>query len=278
MSWAPLSPTAIIHAPHPGAECNESLVHSLVTALDLADVVDDALSFGAERGDEKSHARADVGRIEGRATQCRWSRNKSAMRVAQDNLRTHRDQFVDEEQSRLEHLLMHHDQAFALCRCNDRDGHRIRRERRPRLIFELGNVIAQVRLNFPALLSRHDEIIAILDTFDAESSETHSRRAKVLDSGGFDSQLGARGRRESDERSNLDVIRSDRVVNFFAPERTSTFDDEVVRADAFDASAHRRKEMGEILHVRLTRCFAKTRLHFRRWALAPKASARTTSS
>src|SRR5258708_17497709 len=98
MSSVPLSPTTIVHAPHLSAECNESLVHSLVAALDLTDVVDDALSFGAKRGDEKSHSSADVWRIERCTAQCRWSGNESAMRIAQDNLGAHRDQFVDEEQ------------------------------------------------------------------------------------------------------------------------------------------------------------------------------------
>src|SRR5215211_4563734 len=84
--------TAIIHAPHTGAQRYEALVHPLVSALDLADIVDDALPFGAESGDEQRHSSSNVRRVERCATERGRSRNQSAMRIAENNLRAHHDQ------------------------------------------------------------------------------------------------------------------------------------------------------------------------------------------
>ena len=61
--------TSIVNASDGGAECVKAFVDALVAALYLPDVVDEAGSFGAQRRQQHRHSRADVGRLEERATQ-----------------------------------------------------------------------------------------------------------------------------------------------------------------------------------------------------------------
>ena len=84
-----------------------------------------------------------------------------AMRIAEHDARAHADQLVDEEEARLEHLLVDEDHALALRRGHERDRHRVRRERRPRLILELRHVPAEIALDHHLLLGGDDEILAL---------------------------------------------------------------------------------------------------------------------
>ena len=106
-------------------------------------------------------------------------------------------------------------------------------------------------MNRPALLRGDEQIVAHHRALDAEPLEAHARRAQMLDAGAHDAELGARDCGESDERSDLDVIRTDAVRG--AMQRLRAVDGERVRADPLDAGAHRDEESREILHVRLAR-------------------------
>ena len=142
--------------------------------------------FGAERGEEHRHAGADVGRLHAAAVQLRRPDDDGAVRVAQHDARAHADQLVHEEQPRLEHLLVDDDHALALRRRDERDGHRIRRERGPRLILELRHRAAEVAADLHLLVRRDDEVLALDATDDAEALEAHERGAQVLDAGALD--------------------------------------------------------------------------------------------
>src|SRR4051794_32459749 len=100
---------SFLHALDLGTENPKAFVDALITALDLADVVDDALPPGAECGKEDGHAGADVGRLHVSAAKLRWADNHCAVGIAEDDLRAHTNELVDEEHARLEHLLVHHD-------------------------------------------------------------------------------------------------------------------------------------------------------------------------
>src|SRR5688572_33464641 len=101
------------------------------------------------------------------------------MGVAENDLRSHRNQLVDEEQSRLEHLLVHHDESVALSGCHDGDRHGVRGECRPRLVLELRYMVAHVRLNLEGLLRWNYQILAIDLALDSKALEAHSRRSQV---------------------------------------------------------------------------------------------------
>ena len=80
----------------------------------------------------------------------------------------------------------------ALRRRDERDRHRVGRERRPRLILELGHVPAEVALDDLLLLGRDDEVGAVDRARDAEAREAHQRRAQMLDAGVGDAELRRR--------------------------------------------------------------------------------------
>src|SRR4051812_6896678 len=84
-------------APDTSPQRIEPLLDPLVSAIDLMDVVDDALPFRAERGQEQGHAGADVGAGDLGALQASAADDDGAMRIAEDDPRPHRDQLVREE-------------------------------------------------------------------------------------------------------------------------------------------------------------------------------------
>src|SRR5688572_17123059 len=79
--------------PDPRSQRVQPLVDPLVSAIDLMHVVNRALAFRAERGEEKGHARTDVGAGDLGALQAVAADDDRAMRIAEDDPRTHADQF-----------------------------------------------------------------------------------------------------------------------------------------------------------------------------------------
>src|SRR6266576_1220505 len=99
-----IPPPSSLFIPFPANACPQliqSILDSLVAAVDLVDVVDDALALGAERGEQQRHAGADVGTGDLGAAQTAAADDDRAMRIAQHDARAHRDQLVGEEQARL---------------------------------------------------------------------------------------------------------------------------------------------------------------------------------
>src|SRR5215207_4724981 len=98
------------------AERAQALVDALVSAVDLADVVDLGLPLRAERGDQHRHAGPDVGGRHALAAQPARADHDRPVRVADGDLGAHGDQLVHEEQPVLEHLLEDQHRALGLRR------------------------------------------------------------------------------------------------------------------------------------------------------------------
>src|SRR6267154_352364 len=81
--------TAIVDAGDRGSQRVEAFVDTLVTALDLSDVVDEARPVGAERREEKRHSSANVRRFQERPSQSRRAGNQRAVRIAEHDSRAH---------------------------------------------------------------------------------------------------------------------------------------------------------------------------------------------
>src|SRR5438067_7769523 len=103
VTWA-LHPSSL--RPHPsfvpfpnnlGAQWIQTLLDSLVAAIDLMNVVNHALAFGAQRSEQQRHAGANVGTRDLRAGETVSADDDRAMRIAQDDARPHRNQLVSEE-------------------------------------------------------------------------------------------------------------------------------------------------------------------------------------
>ena len=193
------------------------------------------------------------------AAQPRRAGDERAMRIAEHDARAHADELVDEEQPRLEHLFVDENEPGALRRRDDRDRHRVGRKRRPRLVLELRHVSAEIALNDRLLSAsaRDDEIGSVDHARDAEPREAHQRRAQMLDARVRDANLGARHRRQADERADLDVIRPDAMRR--AAERTAALHRQLVRARPVDLRAERDQEVAEVLDVRLAGGIAENR-------------------
>ena len=125
------------------------------------------------------------------AAQLGGADHDGAVRIAEHDARAHADQLVHEEEARLEHLLVDHDDALALRRRDERDGHGVGREGRPRLILELRHGAAEVAADLHLLLGGDDEVVALDAADDAEPLEAHEGGAQVLDAGVLDGDLGA---------------------------------------------------------------------------------------
>src|SRR6266699_4082270 len=248
---------AIVDPGNGGPERVQTLIDALVAALDLADVVDEARSLGAQRGEQKRHSSPNIGRLEERATQTRGPVDQRAVRIAEHDPRSHGGQLVDEEHARLEHFFVHENEAVTLRGGHDRYGHGIGRERRPGLVLQLRNVPAHVRLYLPGLFRGHNQVRAVHLALDAEAREAHQRGAKMLDASVLDSQLRLRDRSEADEGADLNVIGTDGVRDRCGAERAATLNGHGVRADALDLRSQRDEKAREILDMRLAGSVAK---------------------
>src|SRR5438270_12376333 len=77
------------HALDAGAQLAQALVDALVTTVYLTDVADLAAPVGAQRREQHRHPRADVGRLDARATQAAGTGDDRAVRVAHDGVGSH---------------------------------------------------------------------------------------------------------------------------------------------------------------------------------------------
>ena len=179
------------------------------------------------------------------------------MRVAQHDARAHADQLVHEEQPRLEQLLEHEQQAFALRGDDDRDRHQIRRERGPGPILQFRHVPAQVRADAALLVGVDDEPGAIEARPDAEPLERHQCGAQIIGAHAVDRDGAVRHGREPEERADLDVVGADREGR--RTERRAPLDRERIAADPVDPAAQADQIASQILHVRLAGGIAEDR-------------------
>jgi hypothetical protein len=131
------------------------------------------------------------------------------MRIAEDDPRPHADQLVNEEEAVLEHLLEDEHRPLCLSRDGQRDRGEVGRERGPRAILDLGDLVAEIVLD-PELLVRRDShaSVAELDV-DAETPEHRKNRDEVVDDDVVDGHVAARDRGQPDEARDLDVLRCD---------------------------------------------------------------------
>ena len=109
----------------------------LVAAVNLLDIVDAAGALGTEGGNKQCHTGAYVGRGHAYATQLVFvveTNHRGTVRVAENDLRTHVDEFVDKEQAALKHLLVYQHAALGLRGYHKGNGYEVGREAWPRRV------------------------------------------------------------------------------------------------------------------------------------------------
>ena len=185
-----------------GAEGVETLVDGLVAAVDLVDVIDAGGPFGAHGGDEQGYACADVRAGHIGMTQFVLAVDADdggAVRVAEDDLRTHIDELVDKEETRLEHLLMDEDDAACLGGSDEEDGQKVGREARPGCVGNGHDGAIDERVDLIMVVGWYIEVVAALFDGDAETTEGIGNDSEVGHRDVGDGEFGARHGSHTDE-------------------------------------------------------------------------------
>src|SRR5580704_1492261 len=89
-----------------------SLSYELITSIYLVNILYHTPAFRAQCSDQQSHTGPDVRAAHGNTSQSLFTGkpdDRSPMRIAQNNLSTHINQFIYEEQAAFKHFLMHQD-------------------------------------------------------------------------------------------------------------------------------------------------------------------------
>ena len=174
------------------------------------------------------------------------------VRIAKDDLSTHIDQFVNEEQSALEHLLMEQHRATSLGSYDDQHRQQVWRQSRPRGISQRHDRTIDKRLYLVVSLFGDNEVVAFYLHLHTQAAEGFRDEAKVLDRSILDSDAFATHRCHADERSNLDHVRKYLVLS--PMQLVDTLDGQQVRSDATDLCTHLVQQMTELLQIGFAGC------------------------
>src|SRR5215213_2757328 len=162
------------------AERLQPLVDALVSAVDLADVVDLRLALRAQGGDQHRHAGADVRRGDALPAQPAGADDDRPVGVADRDLGAHRNQLVHEEQPVLEHLLEYEHRTLGLRGKRDDDRREVGGKRRPRAVLDLGLVVAGVARDDQLLVARDDHVGAVELRAEPQPAEREPDHAQVV--------------------------------------------------------------------------------------------------
>lgn len=102
------------------------------------------------------------------------------VRVAENNLCTHVDKAVYEEQTALEHFLMEQHRAASLCRHHDKYAEQVGCQSLPRCVGYRHDCTVDERVNYVMFLVWDIEIIPICLHFHTHSAECIRDDAEVL--------------------------------------------------------------------------------------------------
>ena len=186
-----------------------------VAAIDLVDMIDAGCSLGRHSRDKHRYTRADIRRshvIMLELPHVIVTDYHSAVRVAQNNLRPHIEEFIYEEQPTLEHLLMNQYRTLSLRGYHQQHRQQIGRQSRPRCVGYRQYRSVEERLDLIMLLRRDQDIIAIYVDSDSESSEGIRNNTQVAIRHIAYSQLRTRDRRHADKRTHLNHVGQQSVL------------------------------------------------------------------
>ena len=99
----------LLDASYLRTKCVKTLFDVFISAVDLLHIVDAASAVCTEGSNQQSDASANVGTCHTARTELMLeivSNDHRAVRIAEDNLCAHVDEFVSEEETALKHLLM----------------------------------------------------------------------------------------------------------------------------------------------------------------------------
>ena len=103
------------------ANLGEAILNVLIATVYLSDVVDAAGALGTKCSDEQGNTGADIWAGHAPGTQLYFvvvADDYSTVWIAKDNLSSHIDEFINEEQTALKHFLMEQHATPGLCGYN----------------------------------------------------------------------------------------------------------------------------------------------------------------
>ncbi len=174
------------------------------------------------------------------------------VRVAEDDLRTHIDQFIHEEETALEHLLMEEHTATSLGSHYEKHGEKVWSKSWPRSIGKRHDGAVDKGIDDIMLLLWNDEVIALYLDLHTQAAESIRNDAQILDRYVLDADTGATHGSHSDERTHLDHIGQDAMLG--SMQFLHAHDGEQVAGDAADLCSHRIEQMAELLDIRFASC------------------------
>ena len=134
--------TILLLSLYASAEGVEAGFDIFVATVDLVDVVNAAGAFGTHSCNKHSYTGTNIGAghvVMLELTRVVMPHHNRSMRVAEDDLRAHVNQFVHKEETRFEHLLMDKHRAACLRGYDQYDREQVRRETGPRRICDREN-------------------------------------------------------------------------------------------------------------------------------------------
>ena len=137
------------------------------------------------------------------------SYDDSTVRVAEDDLGTHIDEFIDKEQTALEHLLMNQNASLALGRHHKDHTDQVRGKTRPRSIGNMENRPVEEGIDHIALLFRNIDIITASFQIYTKTAENFRNHSEFIVGYVLDGHRTPVHRSKSNERAYLDHIRKD---------------------------------------------------------------------
>ena len=233
-----------------------------VSAEDHVGVVDHGASVREGGGYDHCHAGADVRAGHLAAVKRGRAGDHHAVRVADDGVRAHGDQAVDEVDAAFEHLLEEETGAARLGGGDDHAAHHVAGELRPGAVGDGRDGAAEVVLHAEVLVRLQDDVVAVEPELDVEFL-VDALRHPVVRGGELAGDLEAAAccRRHREEAGGFDVVGVE--GEFRAVQLGDALNEERIGVEAGDLRAHEVQELGELLHVGLRGGVADDRLALR---------------
>ena len=174
------------------------------------------------------------------------------VRIAEDDLRTHIYQFIHEEETALEHLLMEKHTSASLGCHHEEHRQEVWRKSWPWCICQGHDGAINERVDHIVLLFRNEEVIALYLHLHTESAEGIRNDTQVLHRHILDADAGSTHGSHTDEGTHLDHIRQDAMLGTM--QLLHTHDGEQIAGNATDLGTHRIEQVTELLDVWFAGC------------------------
>ena len=173
--------------------------------------------------------------------------NNCPVRIAENDLRTHINEFIHEEETALKHLLMDEDTTLALGCRNKYHAEKVRRKAWPWSICDIEDRTIKERINHIALLLRNKDIITTTLKIDTQFAESLRNHSKLIVCHVLDGDRTAVHCCQSDEGTDLDHVWKNHMLS--AAKLFYTCDCQQVGTNSINLCAHAHQHLAKLLEI-----------------------------